>query len=218
MTSEPSYSVAPPQQPKAPVVAMWICMLLALALFVAPIPFTVILAIPLNLAAFILAIMCITRSRVGQGVIGLIGTTVVAGVLYLVGWGLMAAGAVAMSESAIVSHQTEAVRAVAAASNVETVQASALARSFGNDMEGTKRKWQNKVLRVEGVVDSSVEMFGRSAIVLGPKDSSSAGVLCFFEKSSPGVASLKNGDKVAVVGQGELEYGGVMLFGARLAE
>ncbi|MDR1519109.1 MAG: hypothetical protein LBU23_03065 [Planctomycetota bacterium] len=79
---------------RAPVKTMWICMILGWVMFMMPIPGTVFIACPLNLAAFILAIVCVVKSRVGQGVIGLFGTTVLPIVFYFIGLGSMAAIAV----------------------------------------------------------------------------------------------------------------------------
>ena len=71
---------------KAPVKAMWIVMILAWVFFLLPLPGTgIFIAGPLNLAAFILAIVCLVRSKVAQGVLGLIGTLVISGILYFVG-------------------------------------------------------------------------------------------------------------------------------------
>lgn len=87
----PKTDPAPSQAAPAPVKAMWICMILGWVFFVIPVPGTIFVAGPLNLAAFILAIVCLVRSRVGQGVIGLIGTSIVSAIIYLIGFGSMAA-------------------------------------------------------------------------------------------------------------------------------
>ncbi len=83
--------------PKAPVKAMWVCMIIALILFIAPIPGTIFLAMPVNLAAFILAIVCIVKGSVGQGIIGLIGTSIGATIFYFIGLALFTAGVASMA-------------------------------------------------------------------------------------------------------------------------
>lgn len=84
-------SFTPVPAPRAPVAAMWICMILAWFFFIIPVPFTVFLAGPLNIAAFVLAIICLVRSRILHGVLGLIGTIVVSGICYMIGLTLTAA-------------------------------------------------------------------------------------------------------------------------------
>jgi hypothetical protein len=73
--------------PRAAVRAMWICFALACLLLysflVAPKPLIVIqhpaflLAIPLDIAAYIMAIICLTRGRPVHGVPALLGSTLV---------------------------------------------------------------------------------------------------------------------------------------------
>ncbi len=77
--------------PEGPVKALWICMIIAWILFLLPIPGAGMLAAPVNLAAFVLAIVCIVKGNIGQGIIGLIGTTIGAGITYWLGWLLLLA-------------------------------------------------------------------------------------------------------------------------------
>ncbi|MCL2871373.1 MAG: hypothetical protein FWF41_00045 [Betaproteobacteria bacterium] len=78
--------VTQPPAKKAPVKAMWIVLILAWIFFLLPLPGTgLFIACPLNLAALILAIICLTRSNVAQGVIGLVGALVISTVLFFVG-------------------------------------------------------------------------------------------------------------------------------------
>jgi hypothetical protein len=83
MTTEGGYAYG------APVWAMWICLILAWLFFVVPIPLTVFLAIPLDIAAFVMAIICLIRGRPVQGILGLVGSTMVSILLYIVGFGGM---------------------------------------------------------------------------------------------------------------------------------
>ena len=75
---------------KAPVKAMWICMIIAWVFFLLPIPGTIFIAGPVNLAAFILAIICLVRSNVLHGVLGLIGTSIGSTIIYFIGLALFA--------------------------------------------------------------------------------------------------------------------------------
>jgi len=71
---------------KAPVKAMWVVLILAWVFFLLPLPGTgIFIAGPLNLVALILAVMCLVRSNVLHGVIGLVGGLVVSGILFFVG-------------------------------------------------------------------------------------------------------------------------------------
>ncbi|MDR1613374.1 MAG: hypothetical protein LBT97_11435 [Planctomycetota bacterium] len=79
-------------QGKAPVLAMWICLVLAWILLGSTKPFTILLGAPLDAAAFVLAIFCMVRGRVFQGVLGLIGSLVAAPIVYAIAFGAMAAG------------------------------------------------------------------------------------------------------------------------------
>lgn len=85
----PAMSATPPA--KAPILAMWICLVLAWILLGSTKPFTVVLGAPLDLAAFILAIVCITRQRIFHGVLGIIGSVLVSGIIYAIAFGYMAA-------------------------------------------------------------------------------------------------------------------------------
>lgn len=86
--------------PNAPVVGTWITLILAWILFLAPIPgLGLFIGWPLNLVAFILAIVVMSRGRTAQGLIPLILSLVVSPVVYFVGlgiFGVMLAGASAV--------------------------------------------------------------------------------------------------------------------------
>ncbi|GHS93457.1 hypothetical protein FACS1894139_07290 [Planctomycetales bacterium] len=76
--------------PPAPVKAGVIVLVAELAAMLV----TIFAGLPLALVVIILAIICMTRSRVGAGIFLLVGATVLGGIFYLIGWGLLA-GAVA---------------------------------------------------------------------------------------------------------------------------
>jgi len=73
---------------KAPVKAMWTAMIAAWAFFLLRSPGLgrgTFIAVPLNVVAFILAIVCLARGKVAQGVFGLIGTLGISWMFHAVG-------------------------------------------------------------------------------------------------------------------------------------
>ena len=72
-------------RPRAPIKAMWICLIVSWVLLILPIPATVFLAIPFVIASIILAVMCMMRYQTMHGLFGLLGTFVIAPILYLIG-------------------------------------------------------------------------------------------------------------------------------------
>ncbi len=80
-------------QPKAaPVKATWICLVIAWVLFLVPIPGAgMVVGWPLNLVAFILAIVVMARGRTVPGLIPLISSLVVSPIVYFIGLAIFAA-------------------------------------------------------------------------------------------------------------------------------
>lgn len=75
----------------APVKGMWICLAIAWLFFIMPIPLTVFVAGPMNLAVIILAILCLVREAALHGALGLVGSTIGSTIIYLIGLALTAA-------------------------------------------------------------------------------------------------------------------------------
>lgn len=70
----------------APVKATWICLAIAWLLFIVPIPgLGLFVGWPLNLVAFILAIVVMTRGKTAGGLIPLIASIVVSPIVYFIG-------------------------------------------------------------------------------------------------------------------------------------
>ena len=71
--------------------AAWICLVIAWIAFIVPIPGTgLFIGWPLNLVAFILAIVAMSKSGAGAGLWQLLASLLVSPVIYLVGLGLLA--------------------------------------------------------------------------------------------------------------------------------
>jgi len=87
-----------PAPRSAPVAATWICLGLAWLLFVVPVPGAgLFVGWPLNLVAFILAIVVMSRGRTAAGLVPLIMSLVISPVVYFIG---LAIFAVALSSGA----------------------------------------------------------------------------------------------------------------------
>ena len=74
---------------RAPVKAGWICLCIAWALFIIPVPGIGIIGWALNLAAFIISIIVMVKDRVGAGVAQMVCTLVVSPVIYFIGLGIL---------------------------------------------------------------------------------------------------------------------------------
>lgn len=85
--------MAPP--PSAGLISVtWCCLLLAWFFFASQVPFTVILAIPLNLAALVLALTCLLRGGLKTGVLVMVLGTVGSFIIYMVSLSVFVVGAV----------------------------------------------------------------------------------------------------------------------------
>lgn len=205
MTSE----YPPPTQPaivspKAPVKAMWICLILSLVLFIMPIPGTIFLALPVSLAALILAILCIARGRVGQGIIGLIGTTVGAGIAYLIGLGLMAGGILALSDAGLQAQQNR--HQATAANSAETIGISAaqLLRDYEAGEIAANNKYKNRILDIGGrIADIGKDATGIPYIALGAENRNASRVIrCLFAaEDARKLERLSKGDDISIRGK-----------------
>jgi hypothetical protein len=99
----------------APVKAAWICLAIAWVLFIVPIPGVgLFVGWPLNLVAFILAIVVMTRGRTAGGLIPLLASIIVSPIVYFVGLAVLAGAAVSGD-----AYQDYKKRAEAASTQVE---------------------------------------------------------------------------------------------------
>ncbi len=82
------YTQPPPQQfimPRPPVWTAWILLVLAWLFLGSSVPFTVLIGLPLDLAALVLGLVCLTRGGVVTGVLVLILGTAGSFIVYLTG-------------------------------------------------------------------------------------------------------------------------------------
>lgn len=74
---------------KPPVKAGWTCLVIAWALFLAPIPGIGMIGWALNFAAFIISIIVMVKGRVGAGVAQMVCSLAVSPIIYFVGLGIL---------------------------------------------------------------------------------------------------------------------------------
>lgn len=82
------FNSSPPPQyiiPRPPVWATWLLLFLAWLFLGSSIPFTVLIGLPLNLAALFLSLICLTRGGVITGMLGLVLGTIGSFIVYLTG-------------------------------------------------------------------------------------------------------------------------------------
>lgn len=85
----------------APVKPAWACLIIAWVLFVLPVPGVgLFIGWPLNLVAFILAIVIMARGYTGKGLIPLIASLVVSPIVYFIGIAILSAAAISASNDA----------------------------------------------------------------------------------------------------------------------
>ncbi|MCC8179896.1 MAG: hypothetical protein LIP23_03160 [Planctomycetes bacterium] len=140
---------------RAPIVAMWICMVLGWIALVVPIPFTVFIGAPLAIIALILAIVSIKRGRKLQGIIGCIGSTVVSIIAYLIGLTVMTVLVAGGLHDEYVRRAGEAEQQVATATQVRAVPAATILADFAANRNDAIKKYDNHILDITGVVKST---------------------------------------------------------------
>lgn len=74
---------------KPPVKAGWICLIVAWALFLVPIPGLGLAGWAFNLAAFIISIIVMVKGRVGAGVAQMVCSIAVSPIIYFIGLGIL---------------------------------------------------------------------------------------------------------------------------------
>jgi hypothetical protein len=82
--------MTPVDSQKPPVRSGWICLIVAWALFLIPIPGIGMIGWAFNLAAFIISIIVMVKGRVGAGVVQMVCTLAVSPIIYFIGLGILA--------------------------------------------------------------------------------------------------------------------------------
>lgn len=205
-----------PALPKAPVAAMWICLALAWVFFIIPIPGTIFIAGPLNLAALVLAIVCLTRSATLHGVLGLIGTTVVSAIAYIIGLTLMTVGAVALAEVGMQARSEEARAEVVAAVDVSKVTDAQILGDYRSNSVTADRKYENKIVEITGVVSAIDTEFGNSVAYMYAGGNETSINLKFYFVAKEDAEGLSVGEEATIRGKCDGSLGDVRILGSQV--
>jgi hypothetical protein len=99
-SNEMGTTIASPSQPNTAGKAAWICLIIAWVGFLAPLPGTSwIIGWPLNLVAFVLAIVVIARAGARAGIFPLLSSLIISPIVYFIGLALFAGGVAATAEA-----------------------------------------------------------------------------------------------------------------------
>lgn len=151
---------ATPATKPAPVKATWICLIIAWVLFLLPIPGVgMFVGWPLNLVAFILAIVVMTRGLTGKGLIPLIASLVVSPIIYFIGLAVLAGAAVSGDAYKDYKARAEAANAAkteqaAPAADAIKITARELFKAYDANEVAADSKFKGKPIEITGVVES----------------------------------------------------------------
>lgn len=142
----------------APIKATWVCLVLAWVLFLVPVPGAgLFVGWPLNLVAFILAIVVMARGRTAGGLIPLICSIVVSPIVYFVGLAIFGAtvagvGQAAEEASRARAADTSVVAAAAPAQPAIELSAQALFAAYDANEVSADDQYKGQRLAVTGTV------------------------------------------------------------------
>ncbi|WP_024890699.1 hypothetical protein [Luteimonas huabeiensis] len=138
---------APRAAPNTAGRAAWVCLALAWLAFLLPFPgLGLFVGWPLNLVAFVLAIVAMSARGAGAGLWPLLASLIVSPVVYFIGLAVLA-GAIVVG-AAESSRQAETARP-AASEQAVAIDAQALQAAYDAD----PARFRGRSLRIEGVVE-----------------------------------------------------------------
>lgn len=150
-------AVAASESSAAPKAA-WFCLAIAWVCFILPIPgIGLFIGWPLNLVAFILAIVAMAKRGVMGGLLQLIASLVVSPIVYFIGLAVLAGSIGAVSEvGRTVGPAPGSVAATAepAASDAIAVDARALLAAYAANEVAADQQFKGRKLRVAGTIRS----------------------------------------------------------------
>jgi len=198
--------------PSAAPKAAWICLAIAWVCFVLPIPgIGLFVGWPLNLVAFILAIVAMAKRGTTAGLWQLLASLIVSPVVYLIGLGIMAGVGGMAAQNAGTNAAARQQAATAATAEVAPTQqqpievgARQLHAAYGANEVAADQHFKGKPLLVTGTVEAIDSGFGDE-----PDVRLSAGDFAFvLVKGLPAskAATLSKGQqlKVLCTGGGEV--------------
>lgn len=193
--------------------AAWALLFITWICFLIPIPGLGLVGWPLNLAAFILAIVAMAKGGAMKGLFQLICSLVASPLVYFVGLAIMGgamniAGHQAADRSAAGSVQPSGTASAndtgAESSEVISVSAATIFRAYDGNEVAADGKYKGKRLLIAGTVDSI-----QSDLMDDPVVQLSAGTFQWVQLhglSQQDAAALSKGQQISAlcVGQGEL--------------
>lgn len=148
-------ATAPSAAPKA----AWVCLAIAWICFVLPIPgLGLFVGWPLNLVAFILAIVAMSKRGAMAGLFQLLSSLVVSPIVYFVGLAILAGSIGAAAEAGKAGASTAAISAaeVTAMQQADaiSVDAQALHAAYSANEVAADQQYKGKLLRVTGAIEA----------------------------------------------------------------
>jgi len=153
-------NTAPAQAKPAPIKATWITLVIAWVLFLLPIPGAgLFVGWPLNLVAFILAIVVMTRGRTAGGLVPLVSSLVVSPIIYFIGLAIFGAAVggsgykdyAERAKAAAAQAQAEVAQGEAAPAALEVTAEQLFADYEANEVSADNQ-YKGKTLAVSGKV------------------------------------------------------------------
>ncbi|BCT93518.1 hypothetical protein LYSHEL_25420 [Lysobacter helvus] len=182
--------------------AAWVCLAIAWVCFLLPIPGTgMFVGWPLNLVAFILAIVAMSKRGAMAGIFPMLASLLVSPAIYFIGLLIFAGSIAAVSDAA---DTTTPSTTQAQAADAISINARALQASYSANEVAADQQYKGKPLRVTGVVESI-----ESGIADEPVVQLSGGDFSIVQAHGllpQHAASLAKGDRItlACTGGGEI--------------
>lgn len=140
---------------KASALGAWLCLFIAWICFVVPVPgIGVFVGWPLNLVAFILAIVIMVRGYTLKGLIPLVSSLVISPIIYLIGLAVLGWAAVGGSSYADYKARAEQMAAGAASAAQTRVSARQLYAAYQENEISADATYKGKRVEISGVVAS----------------------------------------------------------------
>lgn len=148
-----------PAAPNKAIVASWVCLAIAWLCFIVPLPgLGLFIGWPLNLVAFILAIVAMSKGGAMSGLFQLLASLIVSPIVYFVGFAIMVgvADGVKQTPDARTGMDTPAVEQpaeqVAPSQPIITVSASQLFKAYEANEVSADNAYKGRTLVVTGKV------------------------------------------------------------------
>ncbi|GAA5004802.1 hypothetical protein FNZ56_06750 [Pseudoluteimonas lycopersici] len=141
----------------APIKATWVCLIVAWVLFLVPIPGAgLFVGWPLNLVAFILAIVVMARGFTSKGLIPLLASLVVSPIIYFIGIAVLAGAVSSAAHTSASSTTAVSSDSATAQPPVDAIKLSArdLFNAYQANEIAADGQYKGKPLEISGVIES----------------------------------------------------------------